>query len=254
MPVVCRRLEGRIALVTGAAQGLGAAIANRLASEGASVALLDLQEERVHTLAREVGGSHAAATLGLVASVTSRPQVTEAVQTALARFGQIDILVNSAGILRLSSILDCTEGEWQQVLDVNLTGTFLMCQAVLPGMVERRHGRIINISSSAGKIGGLQSGIAYNTAKGGILSFTKSLARQFAPQGITANAICPGTADTPMGHQFNDAQLRSLIERIPMGRLASPTDIAAAVAYLASDDGGFVTGEMLDVSGGMVMD
>lgn len=250
----CRRFEGRVVLITGAAQGFGLASALRLGQEGAHLALLDLQKEKIAEAARQVGRDTGASTLGIAANVADAEAVSQAISDTIARFGRLDVLVNSAGILRLSDVLTCTEEEWDLVLAVHLKGTFLTCKTALPHMVEQKSGRIVNISSSAGKMGGILSGIAYNTAKGGILSFTKSLARQFAPSGITANAICPGTADTPMGHQFSDEQLSTLVSRIPMGRLASPADVAAAVAYLASDDGGFVTGEMLDVSGGMVMD
>ncbi|HEV7213693.1 MAG TPA: SDR family NAD(P)-dependent oxidoreductase [Chloroflexota bacterium] len=249
----CRRLEGRVALVTGAAQGFGLAIARRLAAEGAALALLDRQVERLAAVAQELTGPDAAP-LVLPADVSQAADVRGAVERVADRFGRIDILVNSAGVLRLSDVLTCSEEEWHLVLDVNLKGTFLLCQAVLPRMVTQRYGRIVNISSSAGKQGGVLSGIAYNAAKGGVLSFTKSIARQFAPLGITANAVCPGTGDTPMGRQFTDEQLAELVGRIPAGRLATPADIAGAVAYLASDDAAFVTGEMLDVNGGMVMD
>lgn len=250
----CQRLAGRVALVTGAAQGFGRAAAERLAGEGAAVALLDLQADRVNQAAREVAEATAQRTLGIAADVSNAQAVRAAVERAVGAFAQVDILVNSAGILRLADVLACTEAEWDQVVDVNLKGTFLVCQAVLPHMLARQYGRIITLSSSAGKQGGILSGIAYNAAKGGVLSFTKSIARQFAAQGITANAVCPGTGDTPMGHQFSEEQLATLIGRIPAGRLATAADIAAAVAYLASDDAAFVTGEMLDVSGGMVMD
>ena len=249
----CRRLEGRVALVTGAAQGFGQAIAGRLAAEGAALALLDRQTERLTGVAQELAGSGAAPLL-LPADIALSADVRRAVESTANRFGHIDILVNSAGVLRLGDILACTEEEWDLVLAVNLKGTFLLCQAVLPLMVAQRYGRIVNISSSAGKQGGVLSGIAYNAAKGGVLSFTKSIARQFAPLGITANAVCPGTGDTPMGRQFTEEQLAELVGRIPAGRLAAPADVAAAVAYLASDDAAFVTGEMLDVNGGMVMD
>lgn len=249
----CRRLEGRVALVTGAAQGFGLAIARRLAAEGAALALLDRQADRLDTIAQSVVEEGAEA-LAVPADVAQASAVRAAVDRTLRRFGRIEILVNSAGILRLSDVLTCSEEEWDLVLDVNLKGTFLLCQAVLPVMVAQRYGRIVNISSSAGKQGGVLSGIAYNAAKGGVLSFTKSIARQFAPQGITANAVCPGTGDTPMGHQFTDDQLAVMVARIPAGRLATANDVAGAVAYLASDDAAFVTGEMLDVNGGMVMD
>lgn len=249
----CRRLEGRVALVTGAAQGFGLAIAERLAAEGAALALLDRQADRLEAVAHSLAAAGADA-LALTADVVQSAAVHAAVDRTTARFGRLDILVNSAGILRLSDVLACSEEEWDLVVDVNLKGTFLLCQAVLPSMIARHYGRIVNLSSSAGKQGGVLSGIAYNAAKGGVLSFTKSIARQFAPDGITANAVCPGTGDTPMGHQFTADQLAALVARIPAGRLATAADIAGAVAYLVSDDAAFVTGEMLDVNGGMVMD
>lgn len=249
----CRRLEGRVALVTGAAQGFGQAIAERLADEGAALALLDLQAERLEAVARDLTEA-GTPTLAVVADISRAAEVRGAVQQAADRFGHLDILVNSAGILRLSDVLTCSEEEWDVVVDVNLKGTFLLCQAVLPLMVAQHYGRIVTLSSSAGKQGGVLSGIAYNAAKGGVLSLTKSVARQFAAHGITANAVCPGTGDTPMAQQFTQQQLATLIQHIPAGRLAAPADVAGAVAYLASDDAAFVTGEMLDVNGGMVMD
>jgi 3-oxoacyl-[acyl-carrier protein] reductase len=249
----CRRLEGRVALVTGAAQGFGLAIAERLAAEGAALALLDRQADRLEAVAHTLAAAGTDA-VALTADVAQPAAVQAAVDRASARFGRLDILVNSAGILRLSDVLACSEEEWDLVVDVNLKGTFLLCQAVLPSMIARHYGRIVNLSSSAGKQGGVLSGIAYNAAKGGVLSFTKSIARQFAPDGITANAVCPGTGDTPMGHQFTADQLAALVARIPAGRLATADDVAGAVAYLVSDDAAFVTGEMLDVNGGMVMD
>lgn len=249
----CKRFEGRVALVTGAAQGFGLATAERLAAEGAQTALLDVQEEPVRAAAARLEGAGAAA-LAVQANVAKAEDVRRAVDAVLARFDHIDILVNCAGVLRLADVLTCSEEEWDLVVDVNLKGTFLLCQAVLPQMVGRHYGRIINLSSTAGKQGGILSGIAYNAAKGGVLSFTKSIARQFAPFGVTANTVCPGTGDTPMGRQFTEEQLQTLTSRIPLGRLAVPADIAGAVAYLASDDAAFVTGEMLDVNGGMVMD
>ncbi len=254
MATTCRRLEGRVALITGAAQGFGLATAERLAEEGADIALLDLQADGVSAAAVHVAATSGGATIGLAADVSAKEQVDAAVRQVIDRFGRIDALVNSAGILRLSDILACSEDEWDRVLGVHLKGTFLLCKAVLPSMVARRFGRIVNLSSSAGKQGGILSGIAYNTAKGGILSFTMSLARQFAPFGITANAVCPGTADTAMGRQFTTEQLASMVARIPLGRLATAQDVAGAIAYLVSDDASFVTGEMLDVNGGMYMD
>lgn len=250
---MCRRLEGRVALVTGAAQGFGKAIAERLATEGARLALLDQQAERLAATAAALSSAGKPA-LTLATDISQAAGVRAAVERAVTELGRVDVLVNSAGILRLSDVLTCSEEEWDLVVDVNLKGTFLLCQAVLPHMVSQRYGRIINLSSSAGKQGGVLSGIAYNAAKGGVLSFTKSIARQFASHGITANAVCPGTGDTPMGRQFTAEQLAVLVDRIPAGRLATPADIAGAVAYLASDDAAFVTGEMLDVNGGMVMD
>jgi 2-hydroxycyclohexanecarboxyl-CoA dehydrogenase len=243
------RLEGRKALVTGGAQGIGAAIARRLAAEGADVTIGDLDVEKGAEVAGEVSG------LAIELDVTSLPSAEAAVESA---GGTIDILVNNAGTDDFGFFVDMTPERWEKVLAVNLTGVLNCTHAALPGMQQAKYGRIVNIASEAGRVGSKGSAV-YSAAKGGVIAFTKVIAREGARFGINANGIAPGPIETPLLMQaleFGEIG-EKIIENMKAGtqlrRMGQPEEVAAAVAFLASDDASYVTGEILGVSGGMGM-
>ena len=242
------KLEGRKAIVTGGAQGIGLAIAKRLDAEGAQVALFDINEELVKKSAAELSRG-----IGIRCDVSSPDSIEAAVREAAEKMGGLDIVVNNAGILPKSMIEDVTEKEWDLTLDINLKGAFFMSQKALPYLKESEHARIINTSSLAGRMGGFETCMAYSASKGGINAITMGMARQLAKYHINVNAVCPGTTETPITKAFSEEAMARLLTRIPLGRLGKPEDMAAAVAFLASDDASFITGHMLDVNGGMYM-
>ena len=190
--------------------------------------------------------------MGLACDVSDEGQVQGVAQQVLERWGRVDILVNNAGICPLTPVEQITAAEWDRVLGINLKGPFLCCKAVIPAMRQQRAGKIINISSNAGQMGGLAVGLHYSASKAGILGLTKSLARILAPD-IQVNAVAPGTTTTGMTETWDRAVLEGLIRQIPAGRLGRPADVAAAVLFLASDEASFITGQTLGVNGGLFM-
>ncbi|HEY1237999.1 MAG TPA: SDR family NAD(P)-dependent oxidoreductase [Solirubrobacterales bacterium] len=243
------RLEGKKALVTGGASGIGAAIARRLAAEGAEVTIGDLNLEGATQVAGEISG------LSIELDVTDLGSAQAAVDSAGS---PIDILVNNAGTDEFGFFAQTTPEQWKKVVDVNLYGVFNCTQAALPGMQEAGYGRIVNIASEAGRVGSKGSAV-YSAAKGGVIAFTKVMAREGARFGITANAIAPGPIETPLlmqAKEFGEIG-EKIIETMKAGtqlrRLGQPEEVAAAVAFLASDDASYVTGETLGVSGGLGM-
>jgi len=242
-------LQDRVAIVTGAARGLGKAIARALAQEGVKLALLDIEQgalqETVAALSSKTG------TISSYTDVSDEEQVRQAVEQAVSVYGRVDILVNNAGIASFAAVPDITQAEWDRVLDVNLKSVLLMSQAVFPIMKRQGRGAIINMSSMAGKVGGLKIGPAYSASKAGIIGLTLALARAGAPHGIRVNALAPAFIESSMMPGERSAELAPLI---PLGRMGAPDDVASAVLFLASDRASFITGEVLDVNGGALMD
>ncbi|MBI2304993.1 MAG: 3-oxoacyl-ACP reductase FabG [Chloroflexi bacterium] len=243
-------LSGKVALVTGGARGIGYQIAREMAERGATVVVNDLAPS-VAQVASEIvaGGGNS---LAVVADVSSSSEVGRLVEEVLGGQGRLDILVNNAGITRDGLILRLSDEEWHQVLATNLTGAFLCTRAVLRSMVRQRWGRIINIASVVGLMGNAgQSN--YAAAKAGLIGLTKAVAREVASRGITVNAIAPGFIDTDMTRRLSQERKDEIVKQVPLGRFGSPQDVARAVVFLASDEAAYITGQVLNVDGGMVM-
>lgn len=245
------KLKGKIAVVTGAAQGIGAAIAKRLLEEGAEkVVLLDMNEEKVLNESKKIDPS-GERTTGLGCNVASSQNVREVFKKIYSDCGRVDILVNNAGVTRDGMLHKMTEEQWDIVLDVNLKGIFNCCQAVIQGMRENQYGKIVNLASVSafGNIGQTN----YGASKGGVIGFTKCLAKELARCNCTVNAIAPSYINTEMLNAVPESVLQKFIAAIPMNRLGKPEELAAVAAFLASDDSSFITGECIIVSGGSYM-
>jgi 3-oxoacyl-[acyl-carrier protein] reductase len=246
-------LKGRVAIVTGGARGIGRAIAVTLGRAGASVSLVDADGEMAERTSQALAAAGVTA-LACPCDVSRSDQVAAAVDRTLERFLRIDILVNNAGIIRRGSIDSVTEAEWRQVLDVNVTGAFLFCRAVVPVMKRQASGTIVNVSSIAAKLGDLTSAPGYGPSKAALDALTKTLARDLAPAGIRVNGVAPHAIETDMSAQWSPERRRQIVAGIPLGRLGKPEDVAEAVLFLVSDRAAFITGEILDVNGGALMD
>lgn len=277
-----KRLEGRVALVTGGARGIGKAIAIRLAEEGADVAInyqsTKEHAESVSRLIDQIGTMDELEKLSMVidqidtkeyasqisesidsigrhshicqANISDSEQVTNMINNVTEKLGTIDILVNNAGIVRDKSFVKMTHDMWNEVLSVNLDGAFYCTKAVIGGMLERKYGRIVNISSVIGRMGN-RGQANYAASKAGMIGLTQSLAKEFASKGITVNAIAPGFIETDMLKGIPKNIMDSILAQIPLGRLGKPSEIAGAVAYLCSDDGNYITGQVIDINGGL---
>ncbi len=248
-------LTDKVALVTGASSGIGYATAIALAEQGAAVALNYHKNEagaqRAQQQIREAGGR----AIVVQADVTKSSDVSALVERTTNEFGAIDILVNNAGsLIERLKILDLTEERWDEVMDLNLKSAFLCSKAVVATMMERRSGTIINVSSIAGRNGGALGSIHYSAAKGGLITFTKGLAKELAPYGVRVNSVSPGFIETPFHEQFSTAEaVKAAVSNIPLGRVGSAAEVGKVIAFLVSDGASYLVGETIEINGGMLM-
>ena len=247
-------LAGRVAIITGAAQGIGFHAAKMLCQNGMKTALVDINRERLQKAAEELCAlPDSAGAAPFVCNVSDDTAIGRTIEEIASRFGSIDVLVNGAGILSSTKIPDIQREEWDRILSVNLSGSFFMVQKVLPWLKQSKHGRIINISSVAGRMGGMENSMSYAASKGGICAITRGMARHLGPFRITVNAVCPGPTRTPIMDAYTDEAMENLASRNFLGRVGEPEDVAAGICYLASEEAGYVTGIMLDINGGFWM-
>lgn len=243
--------QAKVALVSGAARGIGLGIAKRLHAEGYLAVLADINADAACAAANALGER----ALGLGVDVADQAAVIEAIQQVQKQVGRLDVLVNNAGWDKIEPFLKSEPATWQRIIAINLYGVFHMCHAALPWMIQQGGGRIVNIGSDAGRVGSSGEAV-YAAAKGGVIAFTKTLAREMARHHITVNCVCPGPSDTPLFAEiqgYNPGIAEALVKAIPMHRLGQPEDIAHAVAFFAAEQAGFVTGQTLSVSGGLTM-
>ncbi len=247
----------RYAVVTGGGRGIGRAIAMRLAACGVGVAVFDRDEDGARSVARDVEAAGVPA-LAVTIDLSDTDSIPGAVEQVLAEWGSIEILVNNAGWDEIHPFLETDARFWETILRINLLSVLGMCRAVAPIMVERGYGRIVNIASDAARVGSTGEA-AYSGAKAGVVGFSKSLARELARHGITVNVVCPGPTETPLLDEMSEKSeraskvLKAVARSIPLGRLARPDDVASAVAFFASEEAGYITGQVLSVSGGLTM-
>lgn len=249
-------LHEKVALVTGGSSGIGAATAKMLAANGASVAINFHQNSTGAEQTRDEIVTAGGKAIVVQADVASAREVDALIQRVVVELGPIDILVNNAGsLIARVRILELTEERWDEVIDLNLKSAYLCCRAVAASMMERKSGAIVNVSSIAGRTGGALGSIHYSTAKGGLITFTKGLAKELAPFGIRVNAVSPGVIDTRYHEQFSTPDMmKGYVSGIPLGRVGTPDEVAAVICFLASDASSYLAGETIEINGGMFMD
>jgi len=247
-------VQDKVSIVTGGASGIGKATSLALAREGSHIVVVDVSIKEAEKVAEEINNL-GRDSIALQIDVSKKSEVQEMVKKVLEKFQRIDILINCAGILRFSPIGDLSEKDWQDILDVNLTGTFFCSQAVIKPMKKQKSGKIVNMSSTAAKVGGVRAAASYSVSKAGVSNLTICLARELAPYNIRVNAIAPAMVNTPMTNQpgYGKEARDNFVKNIPLG-LGQPEDIANAILFLVSNQSRYITGEILDVNGGFIMD
>lgn len=243
------KLENKVAIVTGAGQGIGKGIAFELAKEGAKIVVADINQESIHGVVKEVK-KLSSESIGVKADVSNSAEVNEMVKTVMKQFGTVNILVNNAGIYPFKALTDITEADWDHVLEVNLKGCFTCTQAVLPAMIQQQGGKIINISSIGGAVIGDPNLAHYCASKGGVLGFTRAAALALAQYNINVNAIAPGNIKVPIYETVGEDIIKQIKQMIPLKRFGEPEDIAKAVVFLSSEDSSYITGQLLVIDGG----
>jgi len=246
-------LENKTSIITGAAQGLGKAIALAFAAEGGNVIIADIDLEKADLVLKQIKANKGKG-VAVKVDVSCSEDIDALIDSAIKEFSRIDIVVNNAGICPRTDFEQISEQEWDKVLAINLKSVFLLSQKVFPHMKSNRYGRIINIASGAGKIGGVQVGAHYSASKAAIICLTKTMALKGANFGINVNAVCPGVIGTEMTTGISEEQIEKYKEMIPLGRVGSAQDVANMVLFLASEAAGYITGEIADVNGGLIMD
>jgi 3-oxoacyl-[acyl-carrier protein] reductase len=246
------RFEGKVAIITGAGRGIGKAIAERLASEGADVVICDIDKEAAERTAEEIRSKYSVKAMAISADVANEGDVNSMVEETIKNFGRVDFLINNAGITRDSLLLRMSEEEWDKVIAVDLKSVFLCTRAVIRHMMRQKFGRIVNISSVIGLRGNVGQA-NYASAKAGIIGFTKSAARELAGRNITVNAVAPGYIQTEMTERLPQEVKEEMLKQVPLGRPGQPEDVAGVVAFLCSEDASYITGEIIRVDGGMAM-
>jgi NAD(P)-dependent dehydrogenase (short-subunit alcohol dehydrogenase family) len=262
LPFYARRFEDKVVLITGAGTGIGRAAALRFAKEGANVVVVDIKKELADEVVKEIQSIGTKA-LPITADATRPEEIQKSIVSALSTFGKIDVLVNNVGLFKSRPIMEVKEAEWDPMFNINVKSTFLWSQAVGKHMIERHSGSIVNLSSDAGKLGDPLTGL-YSATKHAVIGLTKNMALNLAPYGIRVNAVCPGNVDTKMHRAFReehgslnkkspDELLRELLSTVPLNRLARPDEIASVIAFLASDDASYMTGQAINITGGGLM-
>ncbi len=245
-------LKGQSAIVTGSGRGIGRAIAERLAEAGANIVVSDIEQAAANKTAEEITAQYGVETIAIVANVAKKEETDKLVEATLEKFGKVDILVNNAGITKDNLLMRMSEAEWDAVLTINLKGVFNGIQSVTRPMMKARSGKIVNIASVVGVMG--NAGQAnYSAAKAGVIGLTKTTAKELASRGITANAVAPGFIVTAMTDKLTEDVKEKMVAAIPLGEMGQADDVAKAVRFLASDDAAYITGQVLNVCGGMVM-